>query len=61
MTHTETTSCGIPRETIETSMRRARRLRSRVVFRLMRRMARRLSPVRLQPAPTPIRPAIQPA
>ena len=61
MTHIETTSCGIPRETIETSMRRASRLRSRVVFHLIRRMARRLSPARLQPAPTPIRPAIQPA
>ena len=61
MTHAETTSCGIPHETIENSMRRARRLRSRVVFRVMRRMAGRLRPVRLQPAPTPIRPPIQPA
>ena len=61
MTNTETNCYGIPREIIEASMRRARRLRSRVVFRLARRLMRRLSPGRLQPAPAPIRPAVRPA
>jgi hypothetical protein len=61
MTHTESTCYGIPRETIENSMRRARRLRGRIVFRLARRMLRRLNPGRLLPVPAPIRPATQPA
>ncbi|MGH8680602.1 MAG: hypothetical protein ACREVS_05280 [Burkholderiales bacterium] len=58
MTHTETNCYAIPRETIEISRRRARRLRSRVAFRLVGRMMRRLSPGGPQPAA--VRPALQP-
>ena len=60
MTHTETSSGGIPRETIETSMRRARRLRSRVIHRLMRRLVRSLSPARLQPGTAPDHRTLEP-
>jgi hypothetical protein len=60
MTSTEMNCNGIPRETIAISRQRARRMRSRVVFRLMRRVMRQISAGPVQPAPTPIRPAPQP-
>jgi len=61
MTHTDTTRHGIPQELIETSRRKARRMRTRVVFHLVRRMMKQLSPGRLQAAPALLRPAAQPA
>jgi hypothetical protein len=61
MTNTERNCYGISRETIDISRHRARRLRSRVVFRLMRRLMRRPSPAPIHPAPAPVRPALQPA
>jgi hypothetical protein len=60
MTHTETTRYGIPQELIETSRRQARRMRTRVVFHLLRQTIRRFSAPRLQPAPALLRPAAQP-
>jgi hypothetical protein len=58
MTQTEITCYGIPQELIETSRRQARRMRTRVVFHLVRRTIKRLSP---GPAPALLRPAAQPA
>jgi hypothetical protein len=60
MTHTETNCYGIPQELIATSRRQARRMRTRVVFHLLRRTMKRLSPGRLRPAPALLRPAVQP-
>jgi hypothetical protein len=61
MTHTETNCYGIERATIEISRRRARRLRGRVVSYLLRRVMRRVSALRLQPARSAVRTAVQPA
>ena len=61
MTNTEMNCYGIPRETIEKSMRRARRLRSRVMYRFVRRLVRGFSPGRLQTASATIRATVQPA
>jgi hypothetical protein len=59
MTPTETTRYAIPRDTIENSRRRARRLRTRVVLHLLRRTMRRLNAMRPQAARTALRPAVQ--
>jgi hypothetical protein len=57
MTQTDTIRYAIPRDTIENSRQRARRLRSRVVFHLLKRAMRRLTAVRPQAARTLLQPA----
>jgi hypothetical protein len=61
MTQTDTARYAIPRDTIESSRQRARHLRSRVVFYLLKRAIRRLNATRPQPAHTARRPVLQPA
>ncbi len=61
MTTTDTNCYGIAGETIATSRRRARQLRSRVMFHLLRRAVRRFSAARPQSAPVLARAAAQPA
>jgi hypothetical protein len=61
MTQTDTTRYAIPPDTVESSRRRARRLRGRIVSRMLRRTFEHLIPGRPRPAPALIGPAAQPA
>lgn len=61
MTYTDTNYSALEPEAIDKSIRRARRLRARVMGRWMRRVVRRFNASRSHRASTPLRATVQPA